>query len=234
MSKLSSLLTIHQLQPQSHSLHWLHNECDGVSNHRRLDCLPNNQLRRRSKKTSKRRVIDVHKGPVTRKMFPFDDVIIFTEDVGMLADSIAVVYNTNIIYDAYAKDRKVGQWRVCHYWKSIIFLESVIPSASRNDRGYMYVQHTPTQDNPTRCTAFMLPSFKWRQPSSHMSTEFSPPPLKWRQLSPYMKTEFMLPSFKWRQLSSHMSTEFMPPPPPPPLNEGSLRHIWALNLYCPP
>ena len=35
--------------------HWLHNERDGVSNHRRLDCLLNRSFRRRSKKTSKLR-----------------------------------------------------------------------------------------------------------------------------------------------------------------------------------
>ena len=35
-------------------LHCNHNERDGVSNHRCLDCLPNRLFRRRSKKTSKR------------------------------------------------------------------------------------------------------------------------------------------------------------------------------------
>ena len=38
------------------SLHWRHNECDGVSNQRRPDCLLNRLFRRRSKKTSKFRV----------------------------------------------------------------------------------------------------------------------------------------------------------------------------------
>ena len=37
-------------------LEWRHNERDGVSNHRRLDCLLNRLFRRRSKKTSKLRV----------------------------------------------------------------------------------------------------------------------------------------------------------------------------------
>ena len=58
----------------------------GVSNHRHLDCLLNHLFRRRSKKTSKlcitglweginRSSVDSpHKGPITRKMFPFDDV----------------------------------------------------------------------------------------------------------------------------------------------------------------
>ena len=64
-----------------------HNEGDGASNHLRLDCLLNRLFRRRSKKTSKLRVTGLcegihrwpvdspHKGPVTQKMFPFDDVI---------------------------------------------------------------------------------------------------------------------------------------------------------------
>ena len=71
---------------------WRHNERDGVSNHRRLDCLHNRLFRRRSKKTSKLRVTGLrqspfwwgihrwpvnspHQGQVTWKMFPFDDVI---------------------------------------------------------------------------------------------------------------------------------------------------------------
>ena len=68
-------------------LWWRHNECDGVSNHRRLECLFSRLFRRRPKKTSKFRVTGLyegnsprpvnspHKGPVTRKMFPFHDVI---------------------------------------------------------------------------------------------------------------------------------------------------------------
>ena len=71
------------------SLQWRHNEPDGVSNHQFHDCLLNRLFRRRSKKTSKLRVTDLcegnspmtgefpHKGPVTRKMFPFDDVIMW-------------------------------------------------------------------------------------------------------------------------------------------------------------
>ena len=69
------------------SLHWRHNDHDGVSNHQPHGCLLNCLFRRRSKKTSKRRITGLcvgnsqgpvnspHKGPVTRKMFPFDDVI---------------------------------------------------------------------------------------------------------------------------------------------------------------
>ena len=74
-----------------------HNEWDGVSNHRRPDCLLNRLLRRTSKKTSKLlviglwqvddRCIPLTKGPVTRKMFPFDDVIMDHACYGQLGPS---------------------------------------------------------------------------------------------------------------------------------------------------
>ena len=69
------------------TLHWRHKGHDGVTNHQPHGCLLNRLFRRRSKKTSKLRVTGLcvenspgpmnspHKGPVTRKMFPFDDVI---------------------------------------------------------------------------------------------------------------------------------------------------------------
>ena len=71
----------------SESLQWRHNDHDSVSNHQPHGCLLNRLFRRRSKKTSKLRVTGLcvgnspgpmnspHKVPVTRKMFPFDDVI---------------------------------------------------------------------------------------------------------------------------------------------------------------
>ena len=72
------------------TLWWRHNDHDSVSNHQPHECLLNHLFRRRSKKTSKLRVTGLcvgnspgpvnspHKGPVTRKMFPFDDVIMTT------------------------------------------------------------------------------------------------------------------------------------------------------------
>ena len=69
------------------TLHWRHNDHDGVSNHQPHGCLLNRLFRRRSKKTLKLCVTGLcvgnspgpvnspHKGPVTRKMLPFDDVI---------------------------------------------------------------------------------------------------------------------------------------------------------------
>ena len=49
------------------SLQWRYDERDGVSNHRRLDCLLDRLFRRKSKKTSKRRVTGLYEGnsPVT-------------------------------------------------------------------------------------------------------------------------------------------------------------------------
>ena len=72
------------------SLQWRHNDNDGVSNHQPHGCLLNRLFRRRTKKTAKLRVTGLcvrnspgpvnspHKGPVTRKMFPFDDVIMYS------------------------------------------------------------------------------------------------------------------------------------------------------------
>ena len=69
------------------TLRWRHNDHDGVSNPQPRGCLLNRLFTRKSKKTSKLRVTGLcagnspgpvdspHKGPVTRKMLPFDDVI---------------------------------------------------------------------------------------------------------------------------------------------------------------
>ena len=68
----------HKRTLPSHTLQWRHNGRGSVSNHQPHDCLLNRWFRRRSKKTSKLRrgpVNSPHKWPVTRKMFPFDDVI---------------------------------------------------------------------------------------------------------------------------------------------------------------
>ena len=73
--------------PTLKSLRCCHNGHDCISNHQPHDCLLNRLFRRRSKKTSKLRVTGLCEGnppkivnsplkwPVTRKMFPFDDVI---------------------------------------------------------------------------------------------------------------------------------------------------------------
>ena len=77
------------------SLQWRHNGHDGVSNHQPHHCLLNCLFRRRSKKTSRLRVTGLCAGyspltgelpaqrPVTRKIFPFDDVIMSHPPVHM-------------------------------------------------------------------------------------------------------------------------------------------------------
>ena len=71
------------------SLQKWRNGHDNVSNHQPHDCLLNRLLRPRSMKPSKTRVTGLcpgnspvnppHKWPVTQKMFPFDDVIMYHE-----------------------------------------------------------------------------------------------------------------------------------------------------------
>ena len=72
-----------------HSLQWRHNDHDSVSNHQPRGCLLNRLFRRRSKKTSKLCVTGLcvgnspirgeFTGPVTRKIFPFDDIIMLSQ-----------------------------------------------------------------------------------------------------------------------------------------------------------
>ena len=63
------------------TLQWRHNERDGILNHQPPDYLLNRLFKAQIKETSKLRVPGLYEGnspvtgPVTRKMFPFDDVI---------------------------------------------------------------------------------------------------------------------------------------------------------------
>ena len=78
-------------------LQWRHNERDGVSNHQPQDCLLNRLFRHRSKKTLMLRVTGLREGnspvtgeflaqrPVTRKMFPIDDVLMIEKTSAILA-----------------------------------------------------------------------------------------------------------------------------------------------------
>ena len=91
LSGMLNHITSHHLS-QPFPLQWRNNDHDSVSNHQPHGCLLNHLFRRRSKKTSKLRVTGLyvgnspgpvnspHKGPVTRKMFPFDDVIMIFEN----------------------------------------------------------------------------------------------------------------------------------------------------------
>ena len=90
-SSLPHICIHHQYTTKS--IHWRHNEHNGVSNHRRLDCFLNQpfvQVQIKENIKAPRHwplweefggdrwpVNSPHKGPVTHKMFPFDDVIMW-------------------------------------------------------------------------------------------------------------------------------------------------------------
>ena len=91
------------------TLQWRQNGRDGVSNHRRLDCLLNRLFRRRStwsKNASKFRVTGLcegihrwpvdppHKGPGTSKMLPFDDVIMITGSSWLVRCLVVIIVAT--------------------------------------------------------------------------------------------------------------------------------------------
>ena len=72
--------SIRRYQCRNLALQWSHNERYGVSNHRRFECLFNLLFMQRSASLAFVREVhrwlmdSPHKGPGTRKMFPFDDV----------------------------------------------------------------------------------------------------------------------------------------------------------------
>ena len=122
---LDDIITIKHLQ-------WRRNERSGVSNHRGLDCLLDRLFR---KKTSKLRVTGTcegiqrwpvdspHKGPVTRKMSPFDYVIMQSSAMCILCGiyctvpTLFGVVNRIIIPDSKVHGAHLGpigpRWAPC-------------------------------------------------------------------------------------------------------------------------
>ena len=106
------------------TLQWRHNECDGVSNHQPHDCLLCRLFGRRSKKTSKLRVTGLcagkspgpvnspHKGPVTGKMFPFDDVIMNSQIISITRGGLLLqpCYYSIYIWSKY-QSKHGRHWR---------------------------------------------------------------------------------------------------------------------------
>ena len=92
--------------PMQFLLQWRRNGCNGVSKHQAHDCLLNRLFRRRSEKTSTLRVTGLcvgtspvtgefpHKGPVTRKMVPFDDVIMLCTQLNEISNQINLGYTS--------------------------------------------------------------------------------------------------------------------------------------------
>ena len=110
------------------TLMWRHNEHNGVSNHRRLDCLLNlcsaaDQRKHQSSASlafvegiHRWPVNSPHKGPVTQKMFPFDDVIMKCWVAGYLA--VTSHYLNQSFYDKECSPASVfeGIGSVTHMW----------------------------------------------------------------------------------------------------------------------
>ena len=100
-------------------LQWRNSESDGLSNHRSPDCLLNRLFKRRWKTTSKlcvtglcegiqrRPVNSPHKGTVTRKMFPFDYVIMWIRNITPSLPLNPIAYSEAKCYAK--KDRQPNQ-----------------------------------------------------------------------------------------------------------------------------
>ena len=138
-----SITSILQIAPKAiFILQWRHSGHDGVSNHQLHGCLLNRLFRRRLKKTSKLRVAGLcvgnspgpvsspHKSSVTRKMFPFDDVIMTNVANGYqfiriiihtacallclswLEDGRAYPYSSGILHWHAAHLLRLSLWRI--------------------------------------------------------------------------------------------------------------------------
>ena len=134
VSKISSNTTF-----PFYSLQWRHNDHDGVSNHQPHGCLLNRLFRRRSKKTSKLCVTGLcvgkspgpvnspHKVPVTRKMFPFDDVIMWTYPIQEQSETAT-----------YARRLRVKNELLCAYLINIKSISKTLFEISFNGAFLMH------------------------------------------------------------------------------------------------
>ena len=95
------------------TLHWRHNDHEGVLNHQPHGCLLNRLFRRKSKKTSKLRVTGLcvgnspgpvnspHKGPVTRKILPYDDVIMKPQHNKAQENLVHITYTLYVVISTF-------------------------------------------------------------------------------------------------------------------------------------
>ena len=109
------------------TLQWRHRERDDVLNHWRPDCLLNDLFGCRSKKTSssaslafvrgihRSPVNSPHKGPVTRKMFPFDDVImIWIMITNLLPPSLICDWPIQLTSNSLDQPSIISTAALCH------------------------------------------------------------------------------------------------------------------------
>ena len=118
------------------TLQWRHNGRNSVSNHQPHDCLLNRLFRRRTKKSSASlafvRVIhrgpvnSPHKWPVTRKMLPLDDVIMYYKS----CENIIFCYTpyhepvytgwSSVHWDTTGPPSEYLQGTLKHHWKNLV------------------------------------------------------------------------------------------------------------------
>ena len=121
------------------TLQWRHNECDGISNDRRIDCLLNRLFRCWSKKTSKLRLTGLcegnslvtsefpEQGPVMRKMFLFDAVsMIFMKEAETVKDVANVHAPPN--FSHYRKTCSVSRTKSQNLTVSRVVLQLSLPN----------------------------------------------------------------------------------------------------------
>ena len=127
------------------SSQWRHNGRDGVSNHQPHDCFLNRLFRHRSQKTSKLRVTGLCAGtspeagespyqrPLTREMFPFDDVIM------------------NGPYTVHSKDYAHGPHFVVVWFRSILPISLRVTSQALGQ----------SSDCPGACEVTLMNKGEW-------------------------------------------------------------------------
>ena len=115
------------------SLQWRHNGHDSVSNHQAHDCLLNRLFRRGPTKTSKLRVTGLCAGnspvtgdfpaqrPVTRKMFPVDDVIMVSGRIDksrtpFCQQACKHLLTGNYMLASHKHRRKLSKYGLVKFW----------------------------------------------------------------------------------------------------------------------
>ena len=124
------------------SLRWRHDGRDGVSNHQPDDCLLNSLFGLRSKKTSSSAslafvwgihrgpVNSPHKWPITRKMFPFDDVVM--TEYTKSAKIVSMCFSGAISDLYYHFTDQMPNFSRVNYWSGVLPYRFPILSASFN------------------------------------------------------------------------------------------------------
>ena len=159
------------------TLRWRYNGHDGVSNHQPHGCLLNRLFKRKSKKTSKLRVTGLcvgnsprsvnspHKGPVTRKIFPFDDVIMNERLLFLLL--CFFIYLRSMSLSAHGViwswDPLAGIVMCCRLSLSAHYSDVIMITMAYQITGARSEIIHPTQASLARSPALIILAGMWRQ-----------------------------------------------------------------------